>query len=88
MPLAAALLLGVGLTGGYRRVERVAILFGLFEFAFFAVAYTAHPTVADIVSGSIDIPLGDTQILVPGRRQYRRGDHAVDDFLPAVGGRG
>ena len=63
LPLAAALLLAVGMTGGYRRVERIAILFGLFELAFFAVAYTAHPTVADIVSGSINIPVTDTKYL-------------------------
>ncbi len=63
LPLAAALLLLVGLTGGYRRVERIAILFGLFEFAFFAVAYTAHPTMADVVRGATDIPVGDTRYL-------------------------
>jgi Mn2+/Fe2+ NRAMP family transporter len=63
LPLAAALLLFVGMTGGYRRVERVAILFGLFEFAFFIVAYSAHPTAADVVGGAVDIPLRDTKYL-------------------------
>ena len=63
LPMAAVLLLAVGLTGGYRRVERVAILFGLFEFAFFAVAYSAHPTFENVVSGSMNIPLDDTKYL-------------------------
>ena len=63
LPLAAGLLLFVGLTGGYRRVERVAILFGLFEFAFFIVAYSAHPTVSEVVSGAINVPIQDTKYL-------------------------
>ena len=39
---AAALLLVV-VTGSYRRVERAAIIIGLFELAFFFVAYAARP---------------------------------------------
>ena len=59
LPAAAFLLLLVGLTGRYRRVEQVAMLFGLFEFAFFIVAYSAHPTGADVLRGAADIPLGN-----------------------------
>jgi hypothetical protein len=33
----------VVLTGEYRRVERVALLFGLFELSFFVVAWQSHP---------------------------------------------
>ena len=43
LPLAAAALLAVVATGSYRRVERTAIVIGLFELAFFAVAWAAHP---------------------------------------------
>ena len=43
LPIAGAALLAVVLTGSYRRVERVAIVVGLFEFAFFFVAWAAHP---------------------------------------------
>ena len=57
--LATVALLAVVLTGSYRRVERVAIALGLFEFAFFAVAWMAHPSVADMVSGAIDIPFAN-----------------------------
>jgi Mn2+/Fe2+ NRAMP family transporter len=38
LPIAAAALLIVVATGSYRRVERIAIVIGLFELAFFAVA--------------------------------------------------
>ena len=44
LPVAAATLLIVVATGSYRRVERIAIVIGLFELAFFAVAWAAHPT--------------------------------------------
>jgi Mn2+/Fe2+ NRAMP family transporter len=63
LPLAAAALLAVVLTGGYRRVERVAIAIGLFELAFFVVAWTAHPTLADMLSGAVDIPWRDQRYL-------------------------
>ncbi len=54
--LAAVALLAVVLTGSYRRVERVAIALGLFEFAFFVVAWLAHPSLAEMARGAIDIP--------------------------------
>ena len=57
--LAAAALLGVVLTGGYRRVERAAIAVGLFEFVFFAVAWAAHPSVAMMARQSVDIPVAN-----------------------------
>lgn len=57
LPIAAAALLAVVLTGSYRRVERVAIAVGLFEFAFFFVAWRAHPDAHALVAGSLDIPL-------------------------------
>jgi Mn2+/Fe2+ NRAMP family transporter len=56
LPIAAAALLGVVLTGSYRRVERVAIAVGLFEFAFFFVAWAAHPDWHAVVRGSLEIP--------------------------------
>ena len=58
LPIAAAALLAVVFTGSYRRVERVAIAVGLFELAFF-VAWAAHPDVAELLSGSVDIPFGN-----------------------------
>jgi Mn2+/Fe2+ NRAMP family transporter len=59
LPVAAAALLGVVLTGSYRRVERAAIAIGLFEFAFFFVAWAAHPHLHALLAGTVDIPFGN-----------------------------
>jgi Mn2+/Fe2+ NRAMP family transporter len=63
LSLAAAALLAVVLTGSYRRVERAAIAVGLFEFAFFYVAWAAHPNPAAMVRGAIDIPYANIDYL-------------------------
>jgi Mn2+/Fe2+ NRAMP family transporter len=57
--LAATALLLIVLTGSYRRVERIAIAFGLFVLAFFFVAWAARPSLRAMLSGSIDIPYWD-----------------------------
>ena len=57
--LAVLALLAVVLTGSYRRVERIAIALGLFELAFFVVAYLAHPSIEELARGSVDIPYGN-----------------------------
>ena len=54
--IATVALLAVVLTGSYRRVERVAIALGLFEFAFFVVAWMAHPSIPAMAAGAIEIP--------------------------------
>jgi Mn2+/Fe2+ NRAMP family transporter len=54
--LAVAVLLGVVLSGSYRRVERVAIALGLFELAFFVVAWWAQPGLGAMASGALTIP--------------------------------
>jgi Mn2+/Fe2+ NRAMP family transporter len=59
LALAATALLLVALTGSYRRVERIAIAFGLFVLAFFFVAWAARPSLGAMLSGSIDIPHWD-----------------------------
>jgi len=56
LPIAALALLAVVITGSYRRVERVAIAVGLFELAFFFVAFAAHPDGHAVLSGSLSIP--------------------------------
>jgi NRAMP (natural resistance-associated macrophage protein)-like metal ion transporter len=63
LALAAGLLLVVVITGSYRRVERVAIALGLFEFAFFLVAYAAHPQLDELAAGMRQVPLHDTGYL-------------------------
>ncbi len=57
--LATAALLAVVVTGSYRRVERIAIALGLFELAFFAVAWIAQPGLAEMAHGAVSIPWAD-----------------------------
>jgi Mn2+/Fe2+ NRAMP family transporter len=57
LSIATVLLLAVVLTGSYRRVERVAIALGLFELAFFIVAWRAHPQGAELADGLVHMPL-------------------------------
>ena len=59
LPIAAAALLAVVLTGSYRRVERFVVAIGLFELAFFFVAWAARPDMHELLSGSLDIAFGD-----------------------------
>ena len=63
LPIAAIGLLAVVLTGSYRRVERAVIVIGLFEFAFFFVAWAARPDLHELLSGSLDIAFGDRDYL-------------------------
>jgi Mn2+/Fe2+ NRAMP family transporter len=60
---AAAVLLVIVGTGSYRRVERAALLIGLFELAFFAVAWAARPNLATMASDAISLPFGDREFL-------------------------
>ena len=57
LPLAAAALLAIVLTGSYRRVERVAIVVGLFELAFFFVAWEARPHLAPLLHEAFHPPV-------------------------------
>ncbi len=61
--LAAAFLLVVVWTGSYRRVERVAIALGLFELAFFWVAWAAHPNMQEMLRGLIHAPITNTDYM-------------------------
>jgi NRAMP (natural resistance-associated macrophage protein)-like metal ion transporter len=63
LSLAAIALLAVVLTGSYRRVERAAIAVGLFEFAFFYVAWKGHPALSEMGRGAISIPWADRNYL-------------------------
>jgi len=62
--LPACLLLGLVLTGSYRRVEVVAIVVGLFELVFVGLAAAARPNVSEIVASFGHMPLGDGQFRV------------------------
>jgi len=63
LPLAAFALLAIVLTGSYRRVERAAIIIGLFELAFFGVAWAARPDLSVMLHQSVSIPIGNPRYL-------------------------
>jgi Mn2+/Fe2+ NRAMP family transporter len=63
LPIAAAGLLAIVLTGSYRRVERIAIAVGLFELAFLFVAFAARPKVSALLSAGFDIPYANRDYL-------------------------
>ncbi|WP_118185429.1 NRAMP family divalent metal transporter [Paraburkholderia phosphatilytica] len=63
LPAAALALLAVIATGAYRRVERTALVIGLFELAFFVVAWTAHPDWRAVAGEAADYPLSDNAFL-------------------------
>ena len=69
VPAWAAMIVVVGLilvmvwTGSYRSIERIAIVFGLFELAFIIVAVRAHPKAGEIISQLSQAPLGNSKYL-------------------------
>jgi Mn2+/Fe2+ NRAMP family transporter len=63
LPMAASVLLLIGITGSYRRVERAAILIGLFELAFFGVAYASRPDIGLMLADAVRIPVSNPDYL-------------------------
>jgi Mn2+/Fe2+ NRAMP family transporter len=63
LPLAAATLLIIVASGSYKRVERAALIVGLFELAFFAVAWAARPSLTALARDAIDLPLRNRDFL-------------------------
>lgn len=63
LPIAAIMLFAVVATGSYRRMERAAILIGMFELAFFFVAWVAHPDPVVMAHHALDLPLGNHDFL-------------------------
>ena len=57
--LPVAILLWLVFTGGYRRVEMVAIAVGLFELVFVGLAFAAKPDPGEILASFTRIPLDD-----------------------------
>ena len=54
--LAVIFLAAIVLTGSYLTVERVAIVLGLFELAFFVVVWKAHPSFSPVWDGIKNVP--------------------------------
>jgi Mn2+/Fe2+ NRAMP family transporter len=66
LPFASAALLIVVATGSYRRVERIALVIGLFELAFLAVAWVARPSLGTLARDAVDLPLGNREFMFLG----------------------
>ncbi len=64
LPLAALALLVIVGSGAYRRVERAALVIGLFELAFFVVAWKARPDFSLMARESVSLPLRDSSFLL------------------------
>jgi Mn2+/Fe2+ NRAMP family transporter len=60
VPVAAAFLIGVAMTGSYRRAERIGIALGLAELVFIPAVVMAHPSVRAIGQGLGHLPLGNS----------------------------
>ncbi len=60
VPVAAAFLIGIAMTGSYRRAERIGIALGLAELFFIPAVVMAHPDVHAIVRGLGHVPLGSS----------------------------
>lgn len=58
--MATFLLIGLGVTGSYKRVERVGIAMGLFELLLVPAAIMAHPTGQALWNGLRTVPLGSS----------------------------
>jgi len=57
VPVAATFLIGIAMTGSYRRVERIGIALGLAELVFIPAMVMAHPSLHAIGHGLEQVPL-------------------------------
>jgi NRAMP (natural resistance-associated macrophage protein)-like metal ion transporter len=64
IPIATAALLGLALTGSYRRVERIGLLIGAAEVAFLVAMVMARPEPKALVEGLKSMPLGNSSYLL------------------------
>ncbi len=62
--VAAALLVGVGVSGSYNRAERIGILFGLAELLFVPLLIISHPSLNSLLTQVRQVPLGDTNYMM------------------------
>jgi Mn2+/Fe2+ NRAMP family transporter len=93
VPVATAFLIGIAVTGSYRRVERVGIALGLAELIFIPAVIMAHPNLAAIAQGLTHVPLGKSSyvlllaanvgaVIMPWMIFYQQGA-MVDKRVPA-----
>jgi Mn2+/Fe2+ NRAMP family transporter len=61
--IATAFLIGLSLTGSYRRAERIGIAIGLAELAFIPAMVLSHPSLPALVHGALTPPAGNSGYL-------------------------
>ncbi|KAA1249538.1 divalent metal cation transporter [Mycobacterium simiae] len=64
IPIATVMLLGLALTGSYRRVERIGLAIGAAELAFLVAMVMARPQLDQLLKGLTSMPLGNSSYLV------------------------
>ncbi len=64
VPAAAVFLVGLAMTGSYRRVERVGVAVGLAELVFFVAVVMSHPRAGAVARGLGSLPLGNSSYLL------------------------
>jgi Mn2+/Fe2+ NRAMP family transporter len=64
IPAATVFLIGLAMTGSYRRVERIGIAVGLAELAFFAAVVMSHPRIGAVARGLESLPVGNSSYLL------------------------
>lgn len=60
VPLSTMVLILIAFLGSYRRVEKIGIIFGLFELTFIIGIFMVHPSMDSIIDGIQSIPLNDS----------------------------
>jgi Mn2+/Fe2+ NRAMP family transporter len=64
VPIATAFLVGLAMTGSYRRVERIGIAVGIAELAFFVAVAMSHPHADAVAAGLRSVPLANGSYLL------------------------
>ncbi|OBG25564.1 NRAMP family divalent metal transporter [Mycobacterium sp. 852002-51057_SCH5723018] len=64
VPVATAALLGLALTGSYRRVERIGLAIGAAELAFLVAMVMSRPDPEALLNGLKSMPLGNSSYLL------------------------
>ena len=63
VPVITLLLIFIGLSGSYRRVERIGLAVGLLELLFFVAALMSRPDLGQVAQGAIRLPVGEGNYL-------------------------
>ncbi|WP_423802921.1 NRAMP family divalent metal transporter [Nicoliella spurrieriana] len=60
VPASTAVLIMIAFMGSYRRVEKIGIMFGIFELTFIIGIFMVHPNMGSLMEGIQTIPLHDS----------------------------